>query len=45
MIDFGDEDGEGGGFGFVTSCCVPAQLFQTAALRDFSPGLQCSAQD
>ena len=34
-----------GGLGLVTSCCVPAQLFQTVALRDFSPGLQCSAQD
>ena len=45
-----DEDGEDGDNnddddGDVTSWCAPVLLSQTAGPRDFSPGLQCFAQD
>ena len=37
-----DEDDEDG---VVTFWCAPVLLSQTAGPRDFSPGLQCFAQD
>ena len=42
--DIDDDEGEDED-GVVTSWCAPVLLSQTAGPRDFSPGLQCFAQD